>query len=113
MDVKSKESSVEDKSRVWIDLLKVIFSVVVAAASTLPVIGLREGAPRFYIILAGVILTLIVFTRVALWIQRGPSEIAQVKSRLQSAYLNALDESFLNPNKHLAMIGQRHELPPR
>src|SRR5688500_3584847 len=98
--IKSNELLVEGQNQisrwkdVWIHLLGVIFSMLGAAASTLQVIGVSEGGPRFYITLAAIILTLVVFTLIALRIQRGPSAVGQIKFRLQSAYFDALDESY-------------------
>lgn len=89
-------------------LLGVIFSLLGVVAATLQVSGVKEGTPRFYVILAGLVLTLIVFTLIATRLQRGPSQVGQIKLRLQAAYFKALDESPLNPDKRIEDEHEQH-----
>lgn len=85
----------------WLGVLVSGLGTAVAAVSTAAT--LTSAIVPSVLLLAGVVLALvalqIVLTAVITRLKRGPSKVADLKDRLERAYVSALDESPLNPQR--------------
>jgi hypothetical protein len=90
-------------------IVAMIFSSLISLSLTIYYgdISLRNSVDLFALsIILGFMAVLISLTVILKKLERGPSKIASLKGDLQTAFLRALDNSSLNPNKP---AGDKHE----
>ena len=85
----------------WLGVLGAELAMLVAALATLATFtaAIAISVPLVVVVLLALALLLIVLTAVITRWKRGPSKVADLKDRLERAYVSALDESPLNPQR--------------
>ena len=86
----------------WFGLLSVVISTVGGAASAITSFAFVRASTDWRLLAAVVlafVVLLVAFTAIATRLKRGPSQVANLKDRLERAFSNALDASPLNPRR--------------
>jgi protein-S-isoprenylcysteine O-methyltransferase Ste14 len=85
------------RAKVWTALFTATWAGLIGMVSNLVPTAAILLLPMTIVVTVGAVLVTAAFTFVLTWRKRGSSRIVKLKKSLATAYINALEESPLNP----------------
>ena len=94
---KGHEDTSSSRHKVWWSLLTSILAGLLGVISSFVRVASLLRLPSAIVVAVGAVLVTAGFTFVLVRRERGPSRVVRLKDSLAAAYINALEESSLNP----------------